>query len=344
MPSNSRSAYFALGVAAPLAVLAVVLVGYAVGTADDVGTFLGTAATSSAIAVAALATGSLLGFLFGIPRVLADPSVGDGAQGRSNRYNPNTNLEQVSDWLTKILLGASLVSLTQIAASMGRLFDRIGNTLGGGDATVFAGGLVIYAGIVGFCMGWLWARIVLTTIMVRADRANARLDEAEAADDPVEAEALRAEAFRLAETPLAALRTEPSPDAAVKSDALVSQVRRIARTSELTRDAVRPLVASANPKDAVVAIAMMQGQPDLVDVEWLAQRVQQPTSAFEQYQALVAAKAALEAPAVLTDDQRRVLVQAVEAAGEDIHVRLSTDRRRVVREIKEGLKRQPQPA
>src|ERR1700743_738960 len=60
------------------------------------------------VAGASWGVGSVLGFLFGVPRLRtstgAQPPVGDRSQ-----FTPNTNLEQISDWLTKIIVGATLV-------------------------------------------------------------------------------------------------------------------------------------------------------------------------------------------------------------------------------------------
>src|SRR5690349_18031210 len=65
------------------------------------------------VAGAAFLGGALLGFLFGIPRLLANdaaappaPAVGGASEPPARSpYAPNTNLEQISDWLTKILVG-----------------------------------------------------------------------------------------------------------------------------------------------------------------------------------------------------------------------------------------------
>ena len=59
------------------------------------------------VAAAATAVGAFLGFLFGIPRTLQ----GNTTPGPDEiaDYRPNTNLEQISDWLTKILVGVGLV-------------------------------------------------------------------------------------------------------------------------------------------------------------------------------------------------------------------------------------------
>lgn len=102
-------------------------------------------------ALAAMTSGGLLGFLFGIPR---------GLQG--NPSGMNTNLEQISDWLTKILVGVALIQLGTIARGAGELFEAVGSALGGGeDAAIPAGALVIFFAIVGFYVAYVIARAEL---------------------------------------------------------------------------------------------------------------------------------------------------------------------------------------
>lgn len=72
-----------------------------------------------------MSVGSLLGFLFGMPRSAVAASTNEENDSNSALpYRPSTNLEQVSDWLTKILIGVGLVELSQIGptlASMGHI-------------------------------------------------------------------------------------------------------------------------------------------------------------------------------------------------------------------------------
>jgi hypothetical protein len=116
---------------------------------------------------AAFMCGAFMGFLFGIPRsVMMSSKDGDMGSGISVgnldpvTTQPNTNLEQISDWLTKIVVGATLVQLGAIASGLGNLFTRMGVLIGGGEAAaVFAGAVVIYSAIVGFIQGWIAARV-----------------------------------------------------------------------------------------------------------------------------------------------------------------------------------------
>ena len=101
------------------------------------------------LALASLAAGGLLGFLFGIPRGAATA-------------RPGTNLEQISDWLTKILVGITLVNLGALASGAGRLFSAVGAALGGGqEATIAAGAGLSFFAVTGFLIGFALARTVL---------------------------------------------------------------------------------------------------------------------------------------------------------------------------------------
>jgi hypothetical protein len=70
----------------------------------------------------------VFGFLFGIPKVLqtasktagsdlketGSPNVSSTGSGKSLLLKVNTNLEEISDWLTKILVGATLTQLIKV--------------------------------------------------------------------------------------------------------------------------------------------------------------------------------------------------------------------------------------
>ncbi|MGR4863538.1 hypothetical protein [Caulobacter sp. LARHSG274] len=105
------------------------------------------------VGCAAWLSGSLLGFLFGVPRFQADP------QADTNRILPNTNLEQISDWLTKIIVGATLVQLGPLAARMGQLFQAVGDQVGKPGAVVAAGAAIIFFSAAGFMWGYLWCSL-----------------------------------------------------------------------------------------------------------------------------------------------------------------------------------------
>jgi tetratricopeptide (TPR) repeat protein len=141
------------------------------------------------IALASAAVGGLLGLLFGVPRALAgspnsiivQTAVGPTADGASiasssptttnvGGYGANTNLEQVSDWLTKLLLGAGLTQLIRVPGGLQNLGSYLGPGLGGGSAaSPFAVVLVIYSVLIGFFLAFLAARLKLGAAFKEAD-------------------------------------------------------------------------------------------------------------------------------------------------------------------------------
>ena len=73
-------------------------------------------------ALACLADGSLLGIVFGIPRSASQIHFTRPEDDRPE-FQANTNMEQISDWLTKILVGAGLVDLNHYRPKAGRMQD-----------------------------------------------------------------------------------------------------------------------------------------------------------------------------------------------------------------------------
>ena len=89
--------------------------------------------TGMLTALAAFLSGCLAGFLFGIPRVVSSGQLRHDKG--SAAYVPSTNLAEVSDWLTKLLLGAGLVQLTRLGTPIGHLIDTVAAGLTAPTAT-----------------------------------------------------------------------------------------------------------------------------------------------------------------------------------------------------------------
>jgi len=128
------------------------------------------------VAGASLATGILIGFLFGIPRTLqreaqkVDTTTGS-QPGTADAYGVNTNLEQISDWLTKIIVGVGLVQLTVIPGKLRGLADYLATAFGAQtvpSAMVIT--IICYFGIFGFLLGYLWTRLYLMGEFSRVER------------------------------------------------------------------------------------------------------------------------------------------------------------------------------
>lgn len=146
-------------VAAVLAVLILLSAWIAVGLQWKIG------AAIAGVLCAALA-GTLLGFLFGIPRalteppptVVADPTREGGAARVDPGFSHNTNLEQISDWLTKIVVGVSLVQARDIARGFNQLSAEAAADWGLSNGATTAGFLLATAALLGFLASYIWTR------------------------------------------------------------------------------------------------------------------------------------------------------------------------------------------
>jgi hypothetical protein len=134
-------------------------------------TYLGVGMMTS---IAALISGFLVGFLFGIPRVVSSGELRQTSKD-TGAYTPSSNLAEVSDWLTKLLLGAGLVQLTRLGGPIGDLIDHVAAGLqvtppGHGPseaAVVMAGAILLGFSVIGFLDGY-----VVTTVWYQKKIAN----------------------------------------------------------------------------------------------------------------------------------------------------------------------------
>lgn len=122
-------------------------------------------------AASAFAVGALLGFLFGIPRSIAAASAAAGqsaANGKiaageaaaAQHFAANTNLEQISDWLTKILVGVGLVQIHEVSGAIEDLANGLAPGLGSQGFAVAVALLVAFS-ITGFVGAYLFTRLRL---------------------------------------------------------------------------------------------------------------------------------------------------------------------------------------
>jgi CheY-like chemotaxis protein len=147
-------------------------------------------------------SGMLLGFLFGIPRTLpsgtvnmAPPDERANGKGRPDEAPPagadaaagspsntlflgtptpmeiNSNLVEVSDWLTKIIVGVGLIELKSLPGSARSMAAFIAPSLATDTPTAMAvvGGIMLFFSVHGFLIGYLLTRIYLSIMIKRAD-------------------------------------------------------------------------------------------------------------------------------------------------------------------------------
>lgn len=130
------------------------------------------------VALASALVGAIIGFIFGIPRspnTVSDfAASGDSTQIPNEEtlmdraFQSNTNLEQISDWLTKILVGVGLTQITvfpeklkSLSEYIGKAFVSVSSSNPHAGSTILAGGIVLFYSMCGFLISYLWSRVYL---------------------------------------------------------------------------------------------------------------------------------------------------------------------------------------
>ncbi len=113
------------------------------------------------LASASYISGFFLGFLFGIPKRNND---------KESAYNLSTNLVDISDWLTKIIIGLGLVEMRKIPALLESVGVYIQKSVGGEDSLkIFSVCAIVYFSIFGLYYGYNYMRLFLSGQFKEAD-------------------------------------------------------------------------------------------------------------------------------------------------------------------------------
>jgi hypothetical protein len=133
-------------------------------------------------AIACLSLGTCVGFLFGIPKIFQEegrsgnsPHADQTGSETNQRYRPlvNTNLIEISDWLTKIIVGLGLINLKTLPGFiLGKaqvLATSLGKTDQLNDYLAFSVALIVAFPALGFLFGYLSTRLYLASAFARAD-------------------------------------------------------------------------------------------------------------------------------------------------------------------------------
>ncbi len=135
---------------------------------------LRTAMAALLLAGAPFTLGGLVGFVFGIPKSLESESADRRDAIAKHGWRPNTNLEQVSDWLTKILIGVGLTELQQIPSKLQDTGDYVASSLGSDASPAIVTAMLIAFSIAGFVIAYLLTKFDLG---IAIDEQNGLLDE-----------------------------------------------------------------------------------------------------------------------------------------------------------------------
>ena len=118
------------------------------------------------VAAGAFAAGGMLGFLFAVPRVIAPAS----SATAEPVLRSSTNLEEISDWLTKILVGLGLVELGKIIASGTDFVDFLEPAFGNKDGSrAVALAVITFFAIAGFVALYYITRVFVTPALKQVE-------------------------------------------------------------------------------------------------------------------------------------------------------------------------------
>jgi hypothetical protein len=162
------------------------------------------------VGLAAALFGGFLGFLFGVPRLSGEtapqpapsatsgsgtpapatppagistpsfgaaapsgqPSAAGAAALRGRRgWQSSTNLTEISDWLTKIIVGVGLVEAKAIYDQLSRLSGSLGTMLfdGAAGSLVVIPAVIIAGTLLGFLYAYLFTQLVVAELVARTD-------------------------------------------------------------------------------------------------------------------------------------------------------------------------------
>jgi pYEATS domain-containing protein involved in immunity len=147
-----------------------------------------------AVSGAATVVGGFVGFLFGIPRFdyaareaaaasAAATSAAPGTTGMSSgstpqttgtrapvRYKPSANLDEIADWLTKIIVGLGLTQLVNVGPGLASISTYVVRECGiGCPSPSMVAAVIVFGAFAGLLFGYLWTRLHYVKLAAAAD-------------------------------------------------------------------------------------------------------------------------------------------------------------------------------
>lgn len=323
------------------------------------------AATPLLWALACLTSGAAVGFLFGIPKILQGNGLGgsglggaptppgapipstsaptavlpaavlptaaaSSANGLAAAYQQrvNTNLEEISDWLTKIIVGLGLINLAKLPTALRGIASTLAADADAPRQNAFALALIVYFTVLGFLYGYLFTRLFLQTAFAHADRsamnvataltqAVSRATQQAFADNPEAGKELsvgqiqaaqqvaqiaqqgdislvRQKVWELAQEYEQTRSSQPPGDARTRQlEIVVTKMRTLAIAA---LPLLPELTSSLTPGQRLAAVAILQVKPNGSYVDWLAARLaaEKPFIGFQASVALLTAVRTLD--------------------------------------------------
>jgi len=228
----------------------------------------------------------VFGFLFGVPRTpkqstgSAGPTPSNAGTSQKDRDKAkvtpyqlavNTNLEEISDWLTKILVGAGLTQLTKVPTLVAKAADYMVKGGCGAGCESFAASIVVFFSAIGFLSGYVLTRMFFSGAFRRSDR-DARDD----LQDVVKVIENAPEIGEERQIDHTVRQTAQKSTLVPITDALTeTEARALAKAANLVGDSSRALIAAGvalakNPSDPnsqleyAAALYKTNTQPEIV--------------------------------------------------------------------------------
>jgi hypothetical protein len=114
--------------------------------------------------------------LFAIPKILqGSQATNEDKEGPDYKLQVNTNLTEISDWLTKIIVGLGLVKLTKLPPYLTSMAVALSNGILDKDkstAMAVAYGTITFFSVLGFLFGYLFTRLFLSKAISIADQES----------------------------------------------------------------------------------------------------------------------------------------------------------------------------
>lgn len=129
------------------------------------------------LGIASFTSSFFIGILFGVPK---------RNNKKENNYSLNNGLAEISDWLTKIIVGLTLVNLKEIPGYIISFAEyvREASKFDGKLLNIYTIGILIYFGFLGLFIGYNYMRLVRVNKYKYADE-NLIRDELEIAKEKV---------------------------------------------------------------------------------------------------------------------------------------------------------------
>lgn len=120
------------------------------------------------VAVSSYAVGNILGLIFGIPKTVQDQT-GESLKQNKLIYHVNTSLEQISDWLTKMIVGAGLVELKDMTLFLVDISKKIASDIGQDKAQSIIIASILCFFILGFFVTYFSTRLYIANALAEAN-------------------------------------------------------------------------------------------------------------------------------------------------------------------------------